>query len=666
MAGAAIFVATATLAAGAFPPADIVEKLVRAAEPLKDNEITAVTTSAFVEGETPAQALAAVRIKTEYFEDIYPALFVRQDGAWKLAALGEPVIFVEAMGGDEGTFIKTAAGDKDYYIFSASEKSYGTGMGTETDYFVVFDPAGGELKEVFEGVTRDYTEVFSRWYGGEDSTAWQGGGADLTETTYTFADMDGDGVWELWACARESIDDGEPARLSAVLYAPGQDGVFAEAEEDNYRAAVENRPSAIGYLWLGGRALEREGDVKNALAYYRKAAAADAGVGGDLTGTMATAERWAADPPDAIRLFFADKGRDVIDKYFEAEIAADAVFVEGDLPDYLKFLEKKPAHPRWAEAYHTAAALMLFDTASPAEGQPPADQKELDTLRKKLDRYLKLETEDRNKAEALTWLADAYFTLGQYKQARPLYKEALAWKAESPFEDYDFMKLGDCEAALGNNTAALEAYIAAVAIGGWWSYQAENNLLSFAAVELGGLRRNFAEYLEATLPDGESYVTTGDLDGNPGDDLAVVVQTGDRRDYLFYFLRRGDEFMGAMLIGSREAGGPGALLLPEVRTAGSFRLLIVEEVVEDDAGRTVYKRLYRYDGHNLREVARIEVGASRSADPSYEYRAELRFAGGEFPVLSVPGSIKKDGVETAATEEYKWNPEAFAFERAHP
>ena len=661
-------VTCAALAGAAFPPADVVDRLVRNAEAVKNDEIEGVTTGAFVEGDTPAEAFAAVRIKTEYFEDVCPGFFTLRDGKWKLAALGSPVIFVEAMGGDEGTVTKTLAGNKTYYVFSASEKSYGTGMGTEIDYYIVYDLGGGDLKEVFEGSTRDYSEVFSRWYGGENSTAWQGGGTDLTLTSYAFVDADGDGVCELWGRGREGIGGDGPARLRATLYAAGQDGVFAEADPAKYRPIIETRPSADGYLWLAGYALEKEGDVKKALAYYRKAADLDAAVARDLTATTATAESWAADPPEAIRLFFADKKRELLDEYPDAAVAADAVLTAGDLPDYLKFLREKPSHPRWTQAFNTAAALAVYDVTSPPEGRPPAGKKELEGLRKNLGRYLRLETDAENKAETLTWLADAYFGLGQHKEARNLFKQALDLGAESVFDDYDQLRLGDCEGALGNEAAALDAYTASVAVGGWWSYEAENDLLSSATVELGGVRRNFAEYLAEAIPDGDTYVTVGDLDGNRRDDLAVVVQTRDRHDAFFFFLRTGNEFVGRPLIGSRETGGPGALILPSVMAAAGFEppLLAVEEAIEGDGDRVVYKRLYRFDGQTVREVARVKIGETAAGDPGYEYRGDLSLDAGPPLFITVTGIVKTAGQETPLTEKYVWNADAFAFERANP
>ena len=260
----------------AFPDAATAEKLLLAKIGEGYGEPEGVTTGAFVEGETPDQGLAAARVAYGYYTEVYLALFVRDGDAWRVADFDGPVNYVPDFGGDEGTVAKVQPGPRTYYAFTCTEASYGSGMGTEYDYFILYRVDGEKLLKAFEGETGSREDYYSRWYGGDDSSAWEYGAYVERTTEFTFDDVDGDGALELWAFTRERpAEEGAYTYAEAAIYAADDAGDFAGADVDKFREFLERDNSPAAKLVLASAALLEEGNVAAALEYLTQAAALD-------------------------------------------------------------------------------------------------------------------------------------------------------------------------------------------------------------------------------------------------------------------------------------------------------------------------------------------------------------------------------------------------------
>jgi len=659
---ALVLLAAAAAALAAPPDAATVGRLVLAALPKQDLPPSAVEARGFVEGDEPGELLAAVRVGWEYYDEVYAALFVADEGEWTLAPLGDPFTYSAQYGdGDAGTITKTPAGDRTYYAFSCTEASYGTGMGTEYDYYTLYRIRDDELVAAFEGDTRNVEVVFERWYGGEDTTAWSPGGYNEIDTRYSFADVDGDGVRELWATSESrEVEDGPPGDADAKLYAAAADGTLAPAPMDRFRAPLEAAGTEEAYLALAGAALRDEGDAALARGYLEKAAALapdDAGLGDrmDLLGRM------AKDPPAAVALYFGDAEdnlRTVMDRYPKSEAAAQATVAIGDLRELLAFLGEKKDHPRWAEAYAGAVLEALYTFTY--EEDRPVTAAELAALRKHLSRYLEETPDGAARADVLSRLADCYYKAGDFKAARKLFVEALAADGETVFADYDYLRLGDCAAAAGDNGAAIDNYLAALARDGWWSADAADQLAGYATLAEGDTARNFADAMDERGRDDFLYAA-GDLDGDGDADLGVVAtgedEKGRRADELYYFLRTGSDFRGRLV----KAGA--IFWWPEVTNlfGDGAALLGVKETIEAPGGRTGYQYFFRYDGREMREAARVLVERRGQGGGDESPAAAIAFQAGTPPSFAVSPAPAENGAPAAASRTYVWDEASFTF-----
>ena len=624
-----------------------------------------VTTSAFVEGKTPDRALAAVRVDVGYYVEVYPTLFARDASGWRVADSDDPIMFMPEMGGDEGTFVKNRVGEATYYAFTCTEASYGSGMGTEYDYYILYRVDGDELVKSFEGETGVREEYYSRWYGGEDSSAWAYGGSWEGVTAFTFADVDGDGASELWAVTRESPAIDAPAtRIDARLYALDGDGKFVPADVSAYGDALAASDSFAAKLLLARAALTERGDAAAARALLEEAAAHEAAISPIIDAELELLARFAQDPPEAVMLYYRDDGDDLrtlAEEYGDTAAGAEAVVALGDLDGLATFLKKRRNHERWPEAYAYAVREALYTYTYEEENR--ADKKRLSTLKKNLKRYFELTPDAEEKARTSTHLADCFYYAGDFKGASRLYEKSLAVGPHSAFEDYNYLRLGDCAVALGREDDAIGYYAECVALDGWWGYDGAEMLLAFAAVREGSSWRYFPDYLD--VRGGYKYMAleAGDLDGEDGADFAALVQWQDRPHELYYFLRKGDEFRGEPLMRGRPS-------LWHADVADLFesgpQLLACNETAEDEGGRVTYRVLNRYDGSAMREVARIKIEEMRTSEPEYAYAAEVAFVDSLPPSVAATGTSTSADGETAVEELFRWSDESFSFVKIEP
>lgn len=654
--------AVAGVAHAGFPDAATAERLLLEEIGAPYGEPEGVTTSPFVEGETPDQALAAARVAYGYYAEVYLALFVREGERWRVADFDGPFNFMPEIGGDEGTVARAKTGPRKYYVFTCTEASYGSGMGTEYDYFVLYRVADEKLIKAFEGETASREDYYARWYGGDDSSAWEYGGYVEGTTDFTLDDVDGDGTSELWALTREAAGKDEPATyVTAELYAVGDDGNFASIDANLYYDVLVTTESLAAKLVLARAALNEAGDVAAARVFLEEAAALEPSAAPGIEKKLELLERLANDPPEAVRLYFGDDGdgrRALIEQYHESAAAAEAAVLGGTFDELTAFLKEQRGHPRWREAYAYAVREALYNISY--EEDIVLNKKDLNQLKKYLGRYVELTADADERSQTMTHLADCYYHLGDVKAARRLYQDSLAAAPHGVFEDYNYLRLGDCAAASGDHARAIEYYINCANLNDWWSAEAADALVAYAAVREGTKWRHFLDYLDERGAYDYLTLEAGDLDGNGGPDIAVLVRWKERPHELYYFLRTGDEFRGEMLT----AGRP-SVWFPKIEYVFEAppQVLSYRETAEGEEGRVTYEVLYRYDGSSMREVARVKAEETSAAAPGYEYDATLTFVDAARPAFAVNGTVRSAEGETTFGEEYVWDEDEFAFVR---
>ncbi|UCH78682.1 MAG: tetratricopeptide repeat protein [Candidatus Coatesbacteria bacterium] len=659
----ALLAAAAGAADFSFPAAEEAEELLLASGDVHGKP-EGVTWSPFVAAEA-GWALAAARVSFGYYDEVYVAFYAPAEGAWKLAALDGPFLHNPEFGGDAGTIVEREVGDRRYYLFTCTESSYGSGMGTEYDYWILYRLADDGLVRAFDGETRLHEEFYSRWYGDYDSSAWAYGGTSDTKRDYLFDDVDGDGTPELWAVSRESYGvEGAPAYYEANLFAADGNGDYAQAELSRFAdhlAASEDLPAK---LVLAHAALAQEGNASAARAYLAAAAEADAEAAPGIASRLELLERLVGDPPGALRLFFAggsDNFHTLIEQYPTSAAAAEAVVALGRREDRLAFLKQRRKHPRWPEAYAGAVLETLYDINYTPENPP--GKADLKSLRKHVSRYLSATADAEERAGTLTHLADCHYHLGEEKKARALYAQSLEEAPEGLFADYNYLRLGDCAAAANRHGEAMAYYLECSAIGGWWGGDAEEALLGYAALRDGDTWRHFLDYLDERAPRDYLRLTAGDLTGDSHADAAVLVQWRDEPHELYFFAREGDEFRGELLARGRPALW--GVEVTAVPSAGGG-LLSCRETEETEEGRRGYDVFYRYDGEALREVARVRTEEKRTSDAVYAYGATVTLRLEPTPALVVEGTESTAEGETIIDETYEWSQEEFAFVRGAP
>jgi hypothetical protein len=662
----ALGAATAGAAGGslAVPPPEVVRELVLTSAAASVADGAEVKAGGFVAGDRPGDVLAPVTVHDEYWDSVYAALFSKGENGWALAAWQGPVASwgVFDPGADApkipAAVAKIAAAARTYYVFTGTEVSSGSGMSSRHDNYYVYAIRDGALESVFEGQTRTVEDYYARWYGGgDDSSAWADGGRYETASTFDFADVDGDGVSELW----EERTDGEkePWTYAAFLYALGDDGIFAEAPLERYRPALEKAGDFRANLALADGVLKAEGDVSAARGYLEKAAALKSEAAAGIAGELALLDRLAHDPADAVALYYNQEYREVLTRYPNAAAAAEATLAAGDFHETLAFLGKYPDHPGWCDAFSYAAVEAVAAEQEEGGGVSAKDFKKLNTY---VGRYEQLETDAEDKAETFTRLGDGYYHRHDYKKAAAKYERSLEIKDDGVFADYNILRLGDCAAAEGYDAAALALYVDCAETGGWWASEAEDALLNRAVLETPGGDEYYADVLADGRPYADIFTALGELDGKDGPDFAAVVSDRESRDRLYYFIRAGNAFRGRELIGGDE-GSAKPLFAPKILPlfADGRGVLKVDQAVETDAGRNDYLLLYAFDGVALREVARIKLGETETADPPYEYRATPAFTAGDRPAVTVTGTIHAAEGEAPVEVRYIWDEGSFSF-----
>jgi len=459
---------------------------------------------------------------------------------------------------------------------------------------------------------------------------------------------------------REAAGKDEPATyVTAELYAVGPDGTFAPADLNLLYDVLAATESLAAKLVLARAALTQEGDVAAARAFLEEAATLQPSAAPGIEKRLALLERLANDPPEAVRLYYRD-GSDVhralIEQYPESAAAAEATILVGTFDELTAFLKKRRGHPHWPEAYAYAVREALYDINY--EEDNGLNKKDLKQLKKYLGRYVKLTTGAEERSRTTTHLADCYYHLGDVKAARRLYRDSLAAAPHGVFEGYNYLRLGDCAAASGDHARAIEYYINCANLDDWWSGEAGDVVIGYAAVREGTKWRHFLEYLDERGAYDYLTLEAGDLDGDGNADLVALIQWDEEPSELYYFIRSGDEFRGEMLT----AGRP-SLWLPKIEYVFEAppQVLSCRETVEDEEGRVTYEVLYRYDGERMQEVARVKAEEARAAAPDYEYDATLTFVDAVRPAFAVDGTVRSAEGETNFTEEYVWDEVKFAF-----
>jgi hypothetical protein len=654
----------AALAAGPasadFPLAKDIAPLVGEQLPTAPGEPELTPTADFIVAETQDQGFGVVRFDYGYHTEVYPVLIAREGDGWRVCAVETPILFMPDIGGDNGTAFKEQIDGRTYYAFTCTEASYGSGMGTEYDYYILYRIDGESLVPSFEGETRTYEDYYSRWYGGEDSSAWEYGGSLYSTTEYSFEDVNGDGASEIWALTREASGEDDPSPyFRAELFAPNEKGDYSEAELEEYEDALAAAASFPAKILLARAALDA-GDAAAARAYLEEAAALNAEAAPGIADKLTLLDRLDNDPPEALRLYYAGDSanyRRLIDEYPETAAAAEAVLSVGDFGELLAFLREHGDHPRWPEAYAYTVREALYGYNFEYQDSPARD--ELKYLKKQLGRYLKAVADEEERAGTLTHLADCFYHAGEYKTAVELFEDALAAMPEGVFAEYDLLRLGDCAAARGDHGAAIEYYFRCEKLGAsWWSGEALDALAAYAAVREGAGWRHFLDHLEERGGYGYLTYATGDLDGTPGDDLAVIVHRGEDPKELYYFLRNGDEFRGEYVTTGRPS-----LWRPRIIAApdASPGFLSCYETTDGEAGRVTHNVLYRYDGSALREVGRFMTEETKIEQPDYGYSADAALDPGPPPAVRHSGWVTVEEEDSAFREEYVWDEGAFAF-----
>jgi hypothetical protein len=571
--------------------------------------------------------LVAVTVTEEWDSDLLLLYVFSEGGRYKLADVNDDLPST-MLSESQITLSKIEGFAEPLYVLEFGEESYGSGFGGEYDFYDAFYVDEGKLKHALRDATRVVDVAYSRWYGGFDSTAWQDGYYHEEKNEITWDDLDGDGRPEALVLRKGRFDpDDEFAFSGAHLYsimgtvdAWGQgflydeELLYKEVVDGSFDVALEARGDYIAYAILYEERLWYDGDVPAALEALEKVKLLtdDSEVAAGCGVIAADISKYANDPQEAVKSFYAQEYDRVREEYPDTGVWTEVRFLSYDADDCLWYVENYPDDPRWwfqVQCY--VAAGMQAD-----EG---ADLKIAERYVKEL---IKGDWEAEEKAQTCVYLADWYVGEGDFKRARKYYETAYDVDATGPFGDYAASRMVEYYDPVADAEKRLEWMLKTVRWDtfGWWQADVKDELKTIVCVADG----------DGTLPikdltvDGETPTVSfrsGDFNGDGALELeatALFRDAGRRR--LFVFEREDDAFKQVY---AEEHGFVGVVTVEEVFT-GRPAIIYGAEIVEDGF-ITRSQRILSYVGGKYRLIGGIPVAETDAATGETLWSGELRF-----------------------------------------
>jgi|GEM_PF-1823410 len=493
--------------------------------------------------------LAAVTVTEEWDSDLLLLYVVSEGGRYRLADVKDDL--PSTMLSESQITLSAVDGFAEpLYVLEFGEESYGSGFGGEYDFYDAFYIDEGKLKHALRDATRVVDVAYSRWYGGFDSTAWQDGYFHEEKNEITWDDLDGDGRPEALVLRKGRFDTGDEFEFSgAHLYsvmgtvdAWGQgflydeDLLYKEVVDGSFDGALEARGDYIAYAILYEERLWYDGDVPAALEALEKVKLLtdDAEVAAGCAAIAADISKYADDPPEAVRLFYAQEYDRVREDYPDTGVWAETRYRSYAPLDCLWYVENFPDDPRWwfqVQCY--VAAGMQADEGA-----------DLKTAERYVKELIKGDWEAEEKAQTCVYLADWYVDEGDFKRARKYYETAYDVDPTGPFGDYAASRMVESYDPVADAEKRLEWMLKTVRWGtfGWWQADVEDELENIVRVTDDGA----VIPITGLVVDGENptvWFNAGDFDGDGALELEATVLFRDaKRRRLFIFERDKDSF----------------------------------------------------------------------------------------------------------------------------
>jgi tetratricopeptide (TPR) repeat protein len=571
--------------------------------------------------------LVPVTFTEDWYTDLLLLYLVPDGGGYELADVRTEFISTVLSEGE----IRVSAlerFERPIYTLQFSEESYGSGFGGEYDFYDAFYIDGGKLKRALRDATRVLDVGYSRWYGGFGSTAWQDGYYHEEKSEIVWDDLDGDG-WPEALVLRKSRKDPETeyAFSGAHLYSVegtaepwGQNFLYdekllyKEVTDDSFDSALEARGDDVAYAILYEKRLWYDGDVPAALEMLGKVKSLteDAEVAAGCDAIAAKISKYADDPPEAVRLFYAQEYDRVLEEYPDTGVWAGVRFLSFDAGDCLWCVENFPDDPRWGERVQ----WYVYGALTGDEGT------DLKTAEKYVKELIKGDWEAEEKAQTCVYLADWYVQEGDFKRARKYYETAYDVDATGPFGDYAASRMVEYYDPVADAEKRLEWMLKTVRWDtfGWWQADVEDELDGIVRVTDNGA----AIPITGLVVDGENptvWFDAGDFDGDGSLELeATALFREAERRRLFVFEREKDVFKQVY---DEEHDFVDVVTVEEVFT-GRPAIIYGAETI-DGGGITRSRRILSYVDGEYRVIGDIPTAETDAATGETLLSGDLRF-----------------------------------------
>ncbi|UCE28184.1 MAG: tetratricopeptide repeat protein [Candidatus Coatesbacteria bacterium] len=604
--------------------------------------------------------LAAVTVTEEWISDLLLLYVVHEGGRYKLADVKDDLPST-MLSETQITLSAVEEFAEPLYVLEFGEESYGSGFGGEYDFYDAFYLDDGGLKHALRDATRVIDVGYSRWYGGFDSTAWQDGYYHEERNKITWDDLDGDGRPEALVLRKSRKDpDEEYAFSGAHLYSVNgtadawgqgflydEELLYKEVTDSSFDSALEARGDDVAYTILYEKRLWYDGDVPAALEMLGrvKSLTDDAEVAAGCDVIAAKISRYADDPPEAVRLFYAQEYDRVRENYPGTGVWTEVHFLSFDAGDCLWCVENFPDDPRWAERVQWYVYGALIGDEGP----------DLKTAERYVKELLKGDWEPEEKAQTCVYLADGYIQEGDFKKARKYYETAYDVDPTGAFGDYAASRMVEYYDPVADAEKRLEWMLKTVRWDtfGWWRGDVEDELENIVRVTDNGA----AIPINELIIDGENptvWFDAGDFDGDGALELeatALFRDAGRRR--LYVFEREKDAFKQVY---DDEHGFVGVVTVEEV-FAGRPAIIYGAETVEGGFITRSRRILSYIDGeyHIIGDIATAETDA---ATGEVIWSGELRFEPDEKEPRAYVEVVDYTGTERLVVETkgvYEYN-----------
>jgi hypothetical protein len=571
--------------------------------------------------------LVAVTATEDWYTDLLLLYVVRDGRRYELSDVKSG--FVSTALSDANIEISALDGfERPMYTVRFSEESYGSGFGGEYDFYDVFYVDGGKIKSALRDATRVLDVGYSRWYGGDDSTAWQDGYYHEEKNRITWDDLDGDG-WPEALVLRKSRDDpeGEYVFSGAHLYSVkgtaepwGQNFaydetlLYKEVTDGSFDAALEDRGDDVAYAILYEERLWYDGDVPAALEMLARvrSLAGDPEVTAGCDSISETISNYAGDPPEAVKLFYAQEYDTVREEYPDTGVWIETRFLSYDADDCLWCVENFPDDARWG----ARVQAYVYDGLLGYEGTDIA------TAEKYVKELLKIDYEAEEKAQTCAYLADWYVQGGDFEKARGYYEAGYNVDPVGPFGDYAASKMVEYYDPVADSAKRVEWMLKTVRYDnyGWWRGDVEYELGNIVRVTDDGT----AIPITGLIMEGENptvWFNAGDFDGDGGFELeATAIFRDAERRRLFVFEREKDVFKKVY---ADEQDSVDVVTVEEV-FAGRPAIIYGTDTLEGDIN-VRSRRILSYVDGEYRIIGDIPTAETDAATGETLWSGELRF-----------------------------------------